>query len=114
MPKIPGFQGNVSATYTNEIGSGLFTARAELLHRGSYQYRLYNNAADDKVPSYDQVNLFLSYAPDDSHWDYALSVTNLQNRNGVNSRFSDPYGSAQVTQTFIAPRQYIFSVQYSF
>ncbi len=114
VPKIPGFQGNVSATYTNEIGSGLFTARAELLHRGSYQYRLYNNAADDKVPSYDQVNLFFSYAPDDSHWDYALSVTNLQNRNGVNSRFSDPYGSAQVTQTFIPPRQYIFSVQYSF
>ncbi len=114
VPKIPRFQGNLSATYTTDFASGLFTAKAELLHRGSYQYRLYNNADDDKVPSYNQVNLFFSFAPAASHWDYSLTVTNLQDRDGVNSRFSDPYGSAQVTETYIAPRQYIFSVQYSF
>ncbi|MFT4198386.1 MAG: TonB-dependent receptor [Pseudoxanthomonas sp.] len=114
VPKIPRIQGNLSATFSHQLGAGLFTAKAEFVHRGSYQYRLYNNSTDDKVPAYSVANLYFSYAPDDSHWDYSVSVTNLFDRDGVNSRFSDPYGSAQVTETYIAPRQWIFSVQYSF
>jgi len=112
--KSPDFRATSAPPIPLILPAAFFTAKAELLHRGSYQYRLYNNADDDKVPSYNQVNLFFSFAPAASHWDYSLTVTNLQDRDGVNSRFSDPYGSAQVTETYIAPRQYIFSVQYSF
>jgi iron complex outermembrane recepter protein len=66
------------------------------------------------VPSYDVVNLFFKYEPDDSKVSASLSVTNLFDSAGLNSRFSDPYGSAQVTDTFIPPRQWIASIGYKF
>jgi iron complex outermembrane receptor protein len=43
-----------------------------------------------------------------------VTVTNVFDTNGVNSRFTDPYGSGQISDTFIAPRQAIFSVGYKF
>ncbi|UAL12767.1 TonB-dependent receptor [Caulobacter segnis] len=114
VPKLPDVQGSLSATYTNHLGPGFLTAKAEYTYRGQYQYRLFNEGAIDTVPSYDVVNLFFKYEPDDSKVALSLSVTNLFDTAGLNSRFSDPYGSAQVTDTFIPPRQWIASVGYKF
>jgi iron complex outermembrane receptor protein len=114
VPKLPDVQGSLSATYTDHVGPGFLTAKAEYTYRGQYQYRLFNEGAIDTVPSYDVVNLFFKYEPDDSKFSLSLSVTNLFDSDGLNSRFSDPYGSAQVTDTYIPPRQWIASVGYKF
>ncbi|PTQ11846.1 TonB-dependent receptor [Sphingomonas oleivorans] len=114
VPKLPDVQGSASLTYTNQVGPGQLTARAQYLYRGEYQYRLFNESAYDTTPSYSQVNLFLRYEPEDTNLNVTFRVTNLFDKDGVNSRFSDPYGSAQTMETYIPPRQFIASIGYRF
>jgi len=56
----------------------------------------------------------LKYEPEGTNTNITLRAINLFDRNGINSRFSDPYGSAQVMDTYIPPRQVILSVGYKF
>ena len=114
IPKLPRWQGNIAATWNGEVGPGKLTARAQLIYRGQYQYRLFNEGAVDTTPSYTQVNTMLKYEPEGTSTDITLRVINLFDKNGINSRFSDPYGSAQVMDTYIPPRQVILSVGYKF
>ena len=114
VPKMPNVQGSASLRHMNRIGAGAFTAKAQYVYRGQYQYRLFNDSVYDRTPAYSQVNLFFSYRPDVTDVTFSLTVTNLLDENGINSRFSDPYGSAQVSDTFIAPRQVIGSLAYRF
>ncbi|RKF23129.1 TonB-dependent receptor [Altericroceibacterium spongiae] len=114
VPKVPDFTGQAAITYNNVIAGGDFTARAQIIYRGKYSYRLFNNSEFDTTPSYEQVNLFFKYAPEDFPLDFSFTVTNLFDVEGVNSRFSDPYGSAQTMETYIPPRQAIFSVGFEF
>ncbi|MDQ1153643.1 TonB-dependent receptor [Brevundimonas sp. SORGH_AS_0993] len=114
VPKIPRRQGAISTTYSDTIAGGYFTAKLEYVYRGQYTYRLYNEASTDIVPSYSVVNAFLRYEPDGANWNVSLSGTNLFDKEGLNSRFSDPYGSAQVSDTYVPPRQWIASVGYKF
>jgi iron complex outermembrane receptor protein len=60
------------------------------------------------------VNLYFEYEPDTMDVAFSLTVTNLFNEAGVNSRFSDPYGSAQTYDTYIPPRQVFGTVRYRF
>lgn len=114
IPKLPRWQGNLAATYTTQVGPGELTARAQMIYRGKYQYRLFNDGDADLTPSYAQVNLMAKYKPEGTSMDVTLRVINLFNKDGVNSRFSDPYGSSQVMETYIPPRQVILSVGYRF
>jgi iron complex outermembrane receptor protein len=43
-----------------------------------------------------------------------LAGTNLANRDGVNSRYTDPFGTGQTSQQYVAPRQVIFTIGYAF
>ncbi|AIT79455.1 MULTISPECIES: TonB-dependent receptor [Novosphingobium] len=114
IPKLPRWQGTIAATYNAEVGPGELTTRAQLIYRGKYQYRLFNDGAVDLTPSYTQVNLMAKYEPEGTNTDITLRVINLFDEDGVNSRFSDPYGSAQVFDTYIPPRQVILSFGYRF
>lgn len=114
VPKMPKVQGTFTVGYSGEIGPGLLTAKAQYIYRGKYQYRLFNYSETDTTPSYSQVNLFAKYEPTDTNFSVSLSLTNLFNKDGINSRFSDPYGSAQTMDTYIPPRQFIASVGYKF
>jgi len=115
VPKLPRWQGSLAATWTGAVGPGALTARAQYLYRGDYQYRLFNDGAIDKTPSYSQVNLMLRYEPVAmAGGDITLRITNLFDEEGINARFSDPYGSAQVMDVYIPPRQIIVSVGYRF
>lgn len=114
VPKLPGFQGSASVTYTNTVGRGELMLRAQYMYRGKFFYRVFNDPFYDLTPSYDQVNLFAKYTLENVPVYFSASVTNVFDTVGVNSRFSDPYGSAQGFETYVAPRQAIFSVGYKF
>lgn len=114
VPKLPKVQGAGSLRYINRVGPGELTAKAQLVYRGEYDYRLFNNGATDKTPDYAQVNLFFSYVPEDTNFTVSVTATNLFDTAGVNSRFSDPYGSAQTFDTYIPPRQVFGSIAYRF
>lgn len=114
IPKMPSVQGAAAVSWTGEIGPGQFTARAQYIYRGKFESRVFNTPVQDDTPDYSQVNLFASYAFADSGISVSATVTNLFDKNGINSRFTDPYGSGQISDTYIAPRQAIFSVGYKF
>lgn len=114
VPKMPGIQAQVSATYTKDIGGGEVTLRGEMLHRGKFNYRLFAVAAFDRVPAYTIYNAFIEYAPHDRPWKVSLSAQNLTNKTGINSRFADPYGAGSTSVEYIAPRQVYGTVSFEF
>jgi len=89
-------------------------AQLEYMYRGSFQYRIFNDGALDSVPSYDQWNLYLQLTPPGGHWNFSAGVSNLFNVDGINSRYTDPYGTGQTSDEFIPPRQLIGTVAYQF
>ncbi len=114
VPKMPGIQAQVSATYTKDIGSGVITLRGDMLHRGKFNYRLFAIAEFDRVPAYTIYNAFIEYAPHDKPWKLSFSAQNLTNALGINSRFADPYGAGSTSVEYIAPRQVYGTISFAF
>jgi iron complex outermembrane receptor protein len=112
--KTPKYQGAISAAYAIPVADGLVTPRIEYVYRGKFIYRMFNNSVLDQVPSYSIVNLHVDYAPSNSNWTYSLTASNLANKAGINSRYTDPFGINQTSNEYIAPRQIIGKVAYAF
>jgi iron complex outermembrane receptor protein len=67
------------------------------------------------VPSYTVVNLNLSFVPNwDKRLKLSLAATNVGNVAGINSQYTDPYGTAQTSREYIPPRQVIGTVAFAF
>ena len=66
------------------------------------------------MPAYTLYNAYIAYTPDDRPWTVSFSALNLGNRNGINSRFSDPYGSGTTSVEYIDPRQVFGTLSFKF
>ena len=114
-PKLPKWQGTIGATHTLELGGlGTLRSHAELIYRGKFQYRIFNDGARDVVPGYTQVNANVVFMPQDTRWTIGLTVTNIFDKAGIASRYSNPFGSFTTSDMYIPPRQAIASVKYEF
>jgi iron complex outermembrane receptor protein len=60
------------------------------------------------------VDLYFEYAPKSSNLRLSLTATNLFDKDGVNSQYTDPYGTGQTSRQYIPPRQVIGTIAYSF
>ncbi|HEY0269447.1 MAG TPA: TonB-dependent receptor [Sphingomonas sp.] len=114
VPKMPGVQGEISATYAWNMAGGKVTLRGDAIYRGAFNYRLFAVAALDRVPAYTIFNAFISYQPDNKPWSVSVSAQNLTNKLGVNSKFSDPYGSGTTSVEYIDPRQVFGTLSFKF
>jgi iron complex outermembrane receptor protein len=114
-PAMPNVSGSVNASYTLDTEFGSFTPRVEYVYRGSEWARIFNDPTLDKIPSYQVVNLNLEYLPS---WSprvrMDIAATNVFDVAGVNSQYTDPYGTDQTSRQYIPPRQVIFTIGYSF
>lgn len=113
-PKVPDYQASVAATWTLDIAGGELTSRAEYVHRGTYVYRVFNSGSRDVVPAYDIMNLNFNFVPSGSRFEISLAISNLFDKAGINSRYTDPFGSFFTSNEYIAPRQVVGSVRYAF
>ncbi len=113
-PKMPSVAGTISVTWEKPLPSGALTTQLEMQYRGNFNYRIFNNSALDKVPSYTLFNALVSYEPEDSPWEFSATVRNLFNSAGINSRFTDPYGSQTTSVEYVDPRQFFATVTYKF
>lgn len=114
-PKLPKWQGAVGVTHRLELGSlGTLKSHGELIYRGKFQYRIFNDGARDVVPSYTQVNANFAFTPRDTNWTIGLTVSNIFDKAGVASRYSNPFGSFTTSDMYIPPRQIIGSMKYEF
>ncbi|MBT0670266.1 TonB-dependent receptor [Novosphingobium profundi] len=114
VPNIPKVQGSFAGEWTGKIGPGDLLLRAQYIYRGSYWSSVFNNGSEQKTPSYDQVNLYANYDFADTGFSLSATVTNLFDTDGVSSRFTDPYGTHQIYDTYIPPRQFIATLRYDF
>lgn len=112
--KLPTVLGAFDTSYDFAIPTGTLTPRFQFVYRGSFWARIFDEPALDKVPSYSVVNLYLEYVPDNSAFKLSITATNVGNVAGVNSRYTDPYGTGQTSQQFIAPRQVFGTISYAF
>jgi iron complex outermembrane recepter protein len=113
-PKLPKWSAALAAAYTFDFDAQSLTPRVELVYRGTFEYRVFNESALDTVGSYDIVNLYLEYAPPIKGLRVSGALTNLADKAGVGGRFTDPYGSGQTSNEYIPPRQFLVTVGYHF
>jgi outer membrane protein OmpA-like peptidoglycan-associated protein len=113
-PKMPSLQGSLAISYDLPVYAGTLTPRIEYIYRGQMWARVFAEPSVDNIPGYSLVNLNFEYVPDDSQWKVDFAVSNLFNEAGVNSKYTDPYGTFQTSEQFIPPRQILGTVSYSF
>ena len=113
-PAMPKESGSVSVAYTFDVPYGTFTPRAEFIFRGSEWERIFNEPTLDRINSYGIVDLNFLYIPRNTNWTVQLTATNIGNVAGINSKYTDPYGTGQTSVEYIPPFQVIGSVGYKF
>ena len=86
----------------------------QINHRGSYQYRIFNNPDTDFVPEYTTVNAIGRFEPVDGDWYVTLRAINLTDTDGVNARFTDVFGVGASSEELIPPRQILLGIGISF
>ncbi|HEY1448796.1 MAG TPA: TonB-dependent receptor [Caulobacteraceae bacterium] len=114
-PAMPNVSGSFDISYDVGIPYGTLTPRLQYIYRGSMWARIFNEPSLDKVPAYNVVNLNLEFVPSSNpRFQLSLAATNVFNEAGVNSQYTDPYGTGQTSRQYIPPRQIIFSIGYTF
>lgn len=111
MPKA---SGAVDVSYTFDVPYGTLTPRAEFIFRGTEWERIFNEPSIDHINSYGIIDFNLAYVPTHTNWIVQLTATNLTDIAGVNSKYTDPYGTGQTSLQYIPPLQVIGTVGYRF
>ena len=113
-PAAPEVSGAVNASYRFDSAVGSFTPRVEVVYRGEQWARIFNTAID-KMDAYTVVNAGLEFLPSSNeNFRVTLTGTNLFDKDGINSRFIDPYGTFQVSNQYIPPRQVLATVAFKY
>ena len=114
LAKSPEFNANFGLMYEKVLSSGkLFKATAEVVHRGDFQQRVFNNPFVDAVDEYTIYNLSLSYEISDKIG-LDLIALNISDEDGVNSSMTDVFGVAGTGIELIPPRQFMGRLSYNF
>jgi iron complex outermembrane receptor protein len=113
-PAMPKVSGSVNASYRFDLPGGSLTTRAQFTYRGSEWARIFNEPGLDHIKSYGVTDLYVEYAPAGGRVRYSLTATNLFDKAGVNSRYTDPYGTGQTSEQYIPPRQVIGTIAFAY
>ena len=115
LPKAPEFVANVALSHVNDINNwGELTSTVFYTYRDEYSFRAFNNLSTDFVPSYDTWDLNFRFEPYNSSWAAEFIVTNLEDDDSVSARWTNTFGTAETSDGFIPPRQFIFRLRYTF
>lgn len=115
LPKQVEQSARLMLSYNRPLDSGhLFSSGVEYIYRGEFQYRVFNHPEVDTVPSYNIANAYLQWDFGNLPLALSLNVSNLFDEDGVNSRFSNPFGLHTTSEEFIPPRQVVARAHYRF
>ena len=114
LAKSPEWTANLSIQYQDQTQLGYLTATAELIHRGEFQQRVFNNPFVDTVESYSVINLTASLDLPGDTIDIDLMLLNATDKAGMNSSMTDVFGVAGTGIEYIAPRQFMGRLSYDF
>ena len=114
LAKSPEWTANLSIQYQGQTELGYLTATAELIHRGEFQQRVFNNPFVDTVESYSVINLTVSLDLPGDTIGIDLMLLNATDKAGMNSSMTDVFGVAGTGIEYIAPRQFMGRLSYDF
>ncbi len=114
LAKSPEWTANLSIQYQDQTELGYLTATAELIHRGEFQQRVFNNPFVDTVESYSVINLTASLDLPGDTIGIDLMLLNATDKSGMNSSMTDVFGVAGTGIEYIAPRQFMGRLSYDF
>ena len=114
LAKSPELTANVGIEYTTDTAYGLLTTTAELIYRGDFQQRVFNNPIVDQVDSYTITNFTASLDLPGDQWGIDLMLLNAGDKDGMNSSMTDVFGVAGTGIEYIPPRQIMGRVSYEF
>ena len=114
LAKSPELTANVGIEYTTDTAYGLLTTTAELIYRGDFQQRVFNNPIVDQVDSYSITNFTASLDLPGDQWGIDLMLLNAGDKDGMNSSMTDVFGVAGTGIEYIPPRQIMGRVSYEF
>lgn len=113
-PKLPDLTSRLSLDWRRPTAGGEWNARLDAIYRGEFQYRVFNHPRVDTVPAYTTVSVFAGYSPREAPWRASVSVSNLFDRHGINSRFTNPFGLHTTSDELIPPREIVARVEFGF
>ena len=113
-PGMPAVSGSIAVSYTFDVPYGTLTPRAQFIFRGTEFERIFNEPSLDRINSYGIVDFNMTYLPAHTNWLVQLSATNLTNIAGINSKYTDPYGTGQTSNQYVPPFQIVGTVGYHF
>jgi len=114
LAKSPELTANFGIEYITDTRYGLLTTTAELIYRGDFQQRVFNNPIVDQVDSYSIVNFTASLDLTGDEWGIDLMLLNAGDKDGMNSSMTDVFGVAGTGIEYIPPRQIMGRVSYKF
>tara|TARA_Y100001936_G_C16089927_1_gene685158 strand:- start:105 stop:2432 length:2328 start_codon:yes stop_codon:yes gene_type:complete len=115
LAKSPEFTANLGLQYVTQLESGRsLRSTAELIHRGDFQQRVFNNPFVDRVDEYTVLNFTASLNLNDDNWGLDLMLLNATDEDGMNSAMTDVFGVAGTGIELIPPRQVMGRVSYEF
>ena len=114
-PGMPNVAGSIAASYRFDSPFGAVTPRVQVVYRGSEWARIFNDPFLDKVPAYTLVNLNLDFVPtSNQHLRLSVTATNVGSVAGINSRYTDPFGTFTTSNQYIPPMQVIGTIAYMY
>lgn len=113
-PDMPNVSGSIALSYKIDTSIGAFTPRVQVVYRGSEWARIFNDPNLDNVPAYTVVNLGIDYDPTNTHFHASLVATNVGNVAGIESRYTDPYGTFTTSDQYIPPLQVIGTIAFRY
>ena len=114
-PAMPNVSGAIDASYDFDTDVGTFTPWLQVVYRGQEWARIFNEPSLDNVPAYTTLNLNIAFIPNwDKRWKLSLAATNVTNVAGINSKYTDPYGTAQTSIQYIAPMQVMGTIAFTY
>ena len=115
LAKSPEFTANLGLQYVTQLESGRsLRSTAELIHRGDFQQRVFNNPFVDRVDEYTVLNFTASLDLNADNWGLDLMFLNATDADGMNSAMTDVFGVAGTGIELIPPRQVMGRVSYEF
>ena len=114
LAKAPSFTANASLTHSATTALGEMRTNIQYVYRGEYYHRIFNNDTTDLVDGYSVLNASSTLVPAASPWILTLSVLNITDEPGVNSKFTDAFGVGATSVELIPPRQFLVRIQRQF
>ena len=115
LPKVPEFNFSARLNVERGVGDrGNLLATLQIVHRGEYYYRLFNNPVTDRIDSYQKIDFFARFIPNVGNWNLNFQILNLTDESGINSRFTDSFGVGSTSNEYIPPRQVVVGFGYDF